>query len=347
MSLVGNLEDLGLAEILQIVNISRRTGVLVLNSRSREGSIFFRQGLVVRATSSSNKESLGEVLIQRGVIDPAVLRKAISLQEEQGFHEWLGVILVKNFGVSLDVVEGVVREQIENTVFPFFAWVDGCYRFEALNNIESVVATRMDPLQFMLQQGLSPQFLAMEGARILAENCHLAETDFAENDTSKDAENISSDPVRESCAITHSTNSTAASINHIVIVDDDFPTLRALSDGLAEQGYVVHTLTRSDEALTKVDTLYRAGENPTVLIDLIMPKMDGSGVLGGIELLNILSNNFREMPLIVMTDYHHDDVETKVREMGYLYIIKPRRVEIKSAAILQNFFSQLLQYIPL
>ena len=37
MSLVGNLEDLGLGEILQIVSLSRKSGVLQLNSRDRDG----------------------------------------------------------------------------------------------------------------------------------------------------------------------------------------------------------------------------------------------------------------------------------------------------------------------
>ena len=65
MSLVGNLEELGLGEILQIVSLSRKTGVLSLRSRGRDGSVFFRQGQVVRAASSAYYQSLGEVLVQK------------------------------------------------------------------------------------------------------------------------------------------------------------------------------------------------------------------------------------------------------------------------------------------
>ena len=85
MSLVGNLEELGLGEILQIVSLSRKTGVLSLNSRGRDGSVFFRQGQVVRAASSTYQQSLGEVLIQKGVIDLSVLRKSLAFQQEKRF----------------------------------------------------------------------------------------------------------------------------------------------------------------------------------------------------------------------------------------------------------------------
>ena len=68
MSLEGNLEELGLGEILQIVSLSRKTGVLSLSKFGWDGSVFFRQGQVVRATSSAYQQSLGEVLIQKGII---------------------------------------------------------------------------------------------------------------------------------------------------------------------------------------------------------------------------------------------------------------------------------------
>jgi hypothetical protein len=46
MSLVGSLEDLGLADILQIMSLSRKSGVLVLRCEDGEGRIVFRDGLV-------------------------------------------------------------------------------------------------------------------------------------------------------------------------------------------------------------------------------------------------------------------------------------------------------------
>lgn len=336
MSLVGNLEELGLGEILQIVSLSRKTGVLSLNSRGRDGSVFFRQGQVVRAASSTYQQSLGEVLIQKGVIDLAVLRKSLAFQQENGFRERLGVILVKNFGVPQDVIEEVVREQIENVVFSLFAWAEGTFRFEVQNSIETVDGTKLDPLQFMLDQGLNPQFLAMEGTRILDEKRHAAEVGFVGDGFSDDTD-FDFDLIGAPAAVV----SAEPVLKPIVVVDDDGQTLRTLSDRLTEKGFVVHAMTRSEDALIKVDTLHRTGERPVVLIDLIMPKMDGSGVLGGVELLELLRNNFKELQLIVMTDYHHADAESKIRDLGCSCITKPRRVEINTPAIMESFLARI------
>ena len=49
MSLVGNLEDLSLGDLLQIVSLSQKSGVLALESAAGKGLIVFRAGLVYAA----------------------------------------------------------------------------------------------------------------------------------------------------------------------------------------------------------------------------------------------------------------------------------------------------------
>jgi CheY-like chemotaxis protein len=342
MSLVGNLEELGLGEILQIVSLSRKTGVLSLHSKGRDGSISFRQGQVVRAASSIFQQSLGEVLIQKGVIDLAILRKALAFQQEEGFQDRLGTILIKNFGISYETVEEVVREQIENVVFTLFSWFEGTFEFVASENIETVDGTRLDPLQFMLNQGLNPQFLAMEGSRRLDESLHAAQsgvvrdTPDAQGDT--EIEFNLTDAPRRRASIPRAQPKPKMPL---VIVDDDGPTLKAIAEGMRQQGYDVHAMTRSEDTLIKVDALCRGNENPTILIDLIMPKMDGSGVLGGLELLELLHNNFKDIHIILMSDYRHAEAETKVQDMGYSFVMKPRRAELNDHIGLQGFLGTL------
>ncbi|MBL0226440.1 MAG: DUF4388 domain-containing protein [Geobacteraceae bacterium] len=346
MSLVGNLEELGLGEILQIVSLSRKTGVLSLHSKGRDGSIFFRQGQVVRATSSIFQQSLGEVLIQKGVIDLAILRKALAFQQEEGFQERLGTILVKYFAISYEIIEEVVREQIENVVFTLFSWFEGTFEFVASEHIESVDGTRLDPLQFMLNQGLNPQLLAMEGSRLLDENIHAAETGLSTSHKDSHGEfeidfNLSETPGRRSAA----TRKQPKPKMPLVIVDDDGPTLKALAEGMRQNGYDVHAMTRSEDTLIKVDDLCRGGAHPTILIDLIMPKMDGSGVLGGLELLELLHNNFKDINILLMSDYRHAEAEAKVQDMGYAFIIKPRRADLNDVEGFQGFLGTLLDEV--
>ena len=58
MSLLGRLEDLSLTDIVQIVYLSRRTGVLeIVDDRGRH-TVLFRQGLVVNASSPEHPDLL-------------------------------------------------------------------------------------------------------------------------------------------------------------------------------------------------------------------------------------------------------------------------------------------------
>ena len=174
MSLVGNLEDLGLGEILQIVSLSRKSGVLQLNSRDRGGRVIFRDGQVIRAMASTFPENLGDLVLRNGLADMEALKQALVIQQESDDDRRIGDILVGEFGVDREAIETAVREQLEKIVYSFFSWDEGAFSFE-LGDCEELVVTNLNPLQFMFDQGLNPQWLAMEGSRILDEKRHRGE----------------------------------------------------------------------------------------------------------------------------------------------------------------------------
>lgn len=334
MSLVGNLQDLGLGEILQIVSLSRKTGVLTLHGDGQEGMIVFRQGQVVRATSSMQQQSLGRMLLQDGLIDLSVLLKALAIQQEEGFHERLGAILIKQFGIARNVIEKVVCRQIENAVFSLFEWQQGDFEFEMRDEMETADGIRMDPLQFMLDQGLSPQFLALEGSRLIDERLHGAGQPAANEAGGEGTIDLAFDLVSDDQSHQPSPR------EPLVIVDDDGPALQTLAVAMRENGFEVHALSRSEDALITVDTLFRSGARPTVLIDLIMPRMDGSGVHGGMELLDLLRVNFRELPIVVMAD-HQNGTGTTAADLVYPFIVKPSGAEIGIPEKLRAFLAAL------
>jgi hypothetical protein len=174
MSLVGNLEDLGLGDILQIVSLSRKSGVLCLQSKHRQGRVVFLNGQVIRASSDVYKENLGDLLISRQLVDFDTLREALQMQRGMANPQRIGTILTDHFGVSSQIIDQLVREQIEKIVYSFFAWTDGTFFFE-LGDSGELANTSFDPLHFMLDQGLNPQWLAMEGSRLLDEKRHRGE----------------------------------------------------------------------------------------------------------------------------------------------------------------------------
>lgn len=349
MSLVGNLEDLGLGEILQIVSLSRKSGILTLNSRGREGKVVFSRGQVIRATSPTYQEGLGEVLVRKGLMDHGLLRRALSIQKGEGLKERLGTILINYFQIPAATIEEVVREQIENVVYSLFDWTEGTFGFELQDNVEVVDTIEMDPMQFMLEQGLNPQFLAMEGSRLIDEKRrHVGVV----QDIKSQSQEIP--PPEESIDLAFNLLEPAALLSSeppvtettgkpiLVMVDDNAATREALVLSLQENGYAVYPFAGSEDAITKLATLYRVGQRPTALVDLIMPKMDGAGILGGVELLELIKDNFPDIPVLAMADYHNSEAESKVRRMRFPLIMKPRRNEISDSDLLLTFVKKLL-----
>lgn len=167
MSLVGNLEDLGLGDILQIVSLSQKSGVLTLRSRNREGKVIFLNGKVVQASSSVFPESFGDFLVRRGVIDFETFKGALALRKSLIPQIPLEIVLFQNFGISPNALQEALRERIEAIVYSFFGWSEGTFAFE-LGEVEEWAEGEGE----ILQQGLNTQFLAIEGSRMIDERRH-------------------------------------------------------------------------------------------------------------------------------------------------------------------------------
>jgi hypothetical protein len=169
MRLAGNIEDLGLGEILQIVSFSQKSGTLSLNSRKRSGTIVFTNGQIVRATSSPIKEGVGDLLLKSGILTEDTLAKAKEVQSSLEFSKNLGTILKSDFGIDAAAIEENAKKIVEKTVYSFFFWKDGSFIFELTEFEESPEVLKDDLLQYTLENGLNPQFLAMEGSRLYDE----------------------------------------------------------------------------------------------------------------------------------------------------------------------------------
>jgi len=166
MSLVGNLEDLGLGDILQIVSLSRKSGVLSLAWGEVRGKIIFRDGQVVGAFESAGNRSLPAILADHKLLPADKLAAAERTVNAQPDARHAKEALARDFKQKADAVEEAIREQTENIVFHFFTWPEGTFNFE-LQEIDGELAALEPPAHaFVLEVGLSPQFLAMEGTRL-------------------------------------------------------------------------------------------------------------------------------------------------------------------------------------
>ncbi len=129
MSLLGRLEDLSLADIIQIVYLSRRTGMLEIRDDDGQHSLVFRNGLLADATSP-RAAALIPWLASRGVVD----RQA----------------------VGTDVMAEAVRTRMVEIITPLLQTREGEFRF-VLADDPSSLKFDYDPDALFREGGLPPQ----------------------------------------------------------------------------------------------------------------------------------------------------------------------------------------------
>jgi hypothetical protein len=160
MALVGTIKDFGLADILQLIGLQRKTGLLTLERGTDTVTVKFLDGAVVGAeTSLRNLEDLlGSVLVRTGRITQAQLREALHLQKTT--LQRLGYILAKQNFISTVDLEEALRVQVTQIVFRLFRWREGKYQFAPMDHME------YDNEHF---RPLSAETILMEGARMIDE----------------------------------------------------------------------------------------------------------------------------------------------------------------------------------
>ena len=67
--LTGDLNSVSLADVISMLNLSRKTGVLRCTRGADTRSVFWEQGEIVFARSNSVRDNLGCFLVRRGLIN--------------------------------------------------------------------------------------------------------------------------------------------------------------------------------------------------------------------------------------------------------------------------------------
>jgi hypothetical protein len=158
MSLVGSLEDLGLGDILQIVSLSRKSGLLLIQSEDGEGRIVFREGLVRASYIKGGPEELGGLLVGPGFVSPAEFEQARELARARGVS--LEEVVGECTSLTPERLDSLRREHVERSVLEIFSWGAGEFSFEVRDQIDA------RDREILMPTGINAQFLTMEATRL-------------------------------------------------------------------------------------------------------------------------------------------------------------------------------------
>ncbi|HEV7923278.1 MAG TPA: response regulator [Thermoanaerobaculia bacterium] len=152
MSLLGRLEDLSLTDIIQIVFLSRRTGVLEIIDGKGRHTVLFRSGLVVNASSPGHPDLVSYLLGRELIAEPGA--RMLRKMEESGIP--YGTATVELNLMSPTDLGSAIRARILDVVTPLLQSREGEFNF-ILSDAMSALDVEYDPELIFREGGLSPQ----------------------------------------------------------------------------------------------------------------------------------------------------------------------------------------------
>jgi len=272
VSLTGNLEDLPLLDILQIVSFSKKSGYLSIQTDEGEGGIVFREGLVVSGFTWNDTP-----------LDP----RFVSLAEPDRHR--------------------VIRTRIEIALEQLIRLREGQFSFNLTFNLPAVLGSRDISLE-TLPLGINPQELILDLARGIDEgrrdSAAAVEASFAQPEEpvaepelpagERRAESGATVPVPPMIfppleAPVEEERAPAPAPSRTILLVDDEEDVRSLLGGfLTAAGYRVVEAEDPESAVKEGGRLAREGIPFLLIADLGMPTSGGSSFQGGFEVVKRL-----------------------------------------------------------
>jgi hypothetical protein len=164
MSLVGRLEDLALSDIFQILSIGKKTGTLMIRSDRGNAFIVFKNGLIVRAETSTLEGDIGQDLLKKSMLKENLFTMARGVKKKLPSKS-IAEILFELGCASREILDKAAKKRIEKVVSHLLLINQGDFRFE-LDNLETGSTAGVEDTGWEVSKGISAEYLLMEGARV-------------------------------------------------------------------------------------------------------------------------------------------------------------------------------------
>lgn len=129
MALKGNLRDFSITQLLNLINLAKKTGTLVVENTSETVSISFRDGKLAYAQVGQEDTSLVTILYKSNKLT-AAQHRAIKERANRMSDKELGLLLINASYISQQDILTSLQAAFISTVNRVFTWVEGFFRFE-------------------------------------------------------------------------------------------------------------------------------------------------------------------------------------------------------------------------
>jgi hypothetical protein len=169
MPFTGDLENLHIFDIIQLIHTTRKSGTFSVKGSKGESRIIFSNGYIVAANHLNNRVRIGTVLLKMSVISRENLEETLQVQKNAGMDRRPLLATLIELG-KLDHENALkgLKKLIEITIVELIDWTEGAFTFDT----EAIaVSPQCSYLPGKMEQGISldAQMVLMDALRIFDE----------------------------------------------------------------------------------------------------------------------------------------------------------------------------------
>lgn len=160
MAFKGTLREFKVPDILQLISLQRKTGMLTFNSQEGFITLILEDGSIVGIDAFPKKLEMrvGNVFVKQEIISEEMLQRALTIQKRTG--QKIGEILIGMGLIDEKIIPEVLKIQATQIVLSLFNWKKGEYNFKVLDYVDK---------ELRLFTPIAVDNLIMEGVQMLDE----------------------------------------------------------------------------------------------------------------------------------------------------------------------------------
>jgi hypothetical protein len=160
MAFKGTLREFKVPDILQLISLQKKTGILTFNSQEGFITLIFEDGYIIGIDAFPKKLEMrvGNVFVKQEIISEEMLQRALSIQKRT--NQKVGEILIGMGMIDEKIIPEVLKIQAIQIVLSLFNWKKGEYNFKVLDYVDK---------ELRLLTPIAVDNLIMEGVQMLDE----------------------------------------------------------------------------------------------------------------------------------------------------------------------------------
>jgi hypothetical protein len=163
MAFTGDLENLPIVDIIQLVHTTRKSGIFSVKTSKGESNLVFSSGSIVGANHSNDSIRIGTVLVKMAAITIDDLKQALAATKDAARSRTpLMAALMQTGRLKREDAQRGLRKLVEMTIVELMSWTKGTFTFDTEANVFS-------PEDGDTDVGIDSQMVLMDALRLFDE----------------------------------------------------------------------------------------------------------------------------------------------------------------------------------